>query len=510
MTSQAAHLVERLVAQFGADGARAELDRILDGLPIVDAAALAYDWKFWGREKQQAPVGDWDSFGALAGRGWGKTLSMTSVLNEIIEASPEPLLIGLAAQDEASSVAIQVEGKSGLIATAPPWNKPIFERSRLELVYPNGTRAYVRTPESPRKIRGLEYHYSLLSELQSWNDNQAAEAYSNFLISTRLEPARILWDATARKRHAILLERLQLSEADPVRHVIRRGTTYENPFLAKSYAAMVEAQFGGTQRGREELLGEMLTDDENAIVRQAWIDDNRRHAPVRYTRVAIGIDPAVTQRRGNDRTGIVVVGLGNDGQCYVAADYSGKHSPARWAALVLDAYENAAADLIVVETNKAGDLVVHALRAAASERGADVVVISKTDKAPSHRRGLITVREIYARGAKEDRAQPLAVAYEKGRISHVRGAQLRELEDQLTTWEPKPGARSPDSLDALVHAAGELLGLASASGGNPSADIAAAVAIGRDLARPSLETVRSRVGSMNILEHFEASPRRGI
>ncbi len=114
----------------------------------------------------------------------------------------------------------------------------------------------------------------------------------------------------------------------------------------------------------------------------------------------------------------------------------------------------------MVETNKGGDLVTHSLKTAGASRGLSVVVLGKNER-PRHVPGTVYIREVHARGSKEDRAQPLATAYERGRVSHVNGAHLAELEDTITTWEPTPGSRSPDALDALVHAVSELLALAS-------------------------------------------------
>ena len=90
-----------------------------------------------------------------------------------------------------------------------------------------------------------------------------------------------------------------------------------------------------------------------------------------------------------------------------------------------------------------------------------MVVIGKEERASGHHAGVVHVREVFGRGEKADRAKPLATAYERGRVCHVRGAALGELEETLTTWEPVPGSRSPDRLDALVYAVGELLGLDS-------------------------------------------------
>jgi phage terminase large subunit-like protein len=458
--SPAQAFVTALVRAVGRDTAPRVLDAMLDKLSTCELAALAADWSFWARPKQLAPASSWRTWGFLTGRGFGKTKAVSEHINAEVQAG-RAMLIGLGAQDEASSVAIQVLGPSGLIATAPPWMRPSWEASKLELVWPNGARAYVRTPEVPGKIRGLEYHLSWISELQSWPTATREEAYSNFRISTRLGYARVVWDATPKRRHPLLLELISEAEADPLRNVIVRGTTHENALnLGDGYVEDLERKYGGTSKGREELLGEMLTESESALVKQAWIDRARRHAPETVTRRIVAIDPAVTSRQGNDTTGIVDLGLGTDGQVYVFADRSGKHAPGVWADIVLDLYTRNGCDCVVVETNKGGDLVTQNLRAAASRRGFEVVVLAR-DARPRRTPGTVYVREIHARGAKEDRAQPLATAYERGLVSHVIGADLRELEDTVTTWEPAPGQRSPDRLDALVHGTTELLGLLS-------------------------------------------------
>jgi hypothetical protein len=69
------------------------------------------------------------------------------------------------------------------------------------------------------------------------------------------------------------------------------------------------------------------------------------------------------------------------------------------------------------------------------------------------------VIEITARGSKAARAEPVASLYERGRVSHVTGAPLDDLEEQLTTWEDAPGQESPNALDALVHGVWVLAGL---------------------------------------------------
>jgi phage terminase large subunit-like protein len=322
----------------------------------------------------------------------------------------------------------------------------------------------VRTPEAPGKIRGPEYSLAWISELQSWPAALREEAFSNVRLSTRVGSARIVWDATPKRRHPQIRELLAEAERDPARHVVVRGTTHENAAnLGEGYVEELDRTYGGTSKGREELLGEMLDEAESALVKQEWIDRARRRMPDTLSRRVIGIDPAVTTRAGNDRTGIIDAGLGVDDQAYVLGDLSGKYAPAAWADLVLERYVRYGCDCVVVETNKGGELVTSNLRAHAGKRGLSVIVLGKNER-PRVNPGTVYVREVHARGPKEDRAQPLATAYERGRVSHVSGVpdvDLSSLEDTLTTWEPAPGQRSPDALDALVHAIGELLGFAA-------------------------------------------------
>jgi phage terminase large subunit-like protein len=464
--SAAAAVAVRLVANLGREEAHRAGDLIFDSMSVVDAAALAYDWSFWARPKQKAPEGRWRSWGFLTGRGFGKTKSVSEFINDEVQLDRAPL-IGLAAQDEDNCIAIQVLGPSGLIATAPPWHKPEWEASKKELVWPNGSRAYVRTPEVPGKIRGLEYMLFWATEIQSWPKKTMVDAFDNVEISTRLGLARIVWDATPKRRHPILAALLEQAKTDPENHRIVRGTTHENEMnLAENYIEILDRKYGGTARGREELLGEMLEDAEGATVKQIWIDANRRPMPDAMSRRAISIDPAVSTGKGSDRSGIVKGGLAADGRACITGDFSGKHSATAWGSLVLDIYVTDRCDVVIAERNKGGDLVVQNLRALAKERDLQIIVLGKKERAPGHTPGVVHVREIHSRGEKSDRAQPVSTAYEKGRVCHIEGVDLKTLEDTLTTWVPSPNGPSPDDLDALVGLVVELLELQDAEPDN--------------------------------------------
>jgi len=475
-------LVRRLVADLGRNGAHQAVDAMLARLSVLERAALAVHWPLWARSKQLAPNDDWRTWGFLTGRGFGKTLAIAHHIDDEVFTG-RASLIGLAAQDEENSIAVQVLGPAGLQAVARPWFRPRWETGAKQLVWPNGARAIVRTPESPGKIRGLEYQLSWLSELQSWPRMKRDEAFSNFRISTRIGYGRILWDATPKRRHPILRQLLAEHEGNPRSHRIVRGSMYENADeLGPGYIEDQESRLAGTRRGREEMLGEMLDDSEGALIEEDWIDNHRRPLPPVLERKVIGVDPSVTERQGSDKTGIIVGGRGADKQIYVIANRSGIYAAHRWADIVLDEYEKGC-DLVVVETNKGGNLLVQNLRAAAKERGLQVIVVEEK-WVPRRQAGIVFVREIYSKGTKEDRAEPTATAYKAGRVSHVEGGEgLDDLEDVITTWEPEVGARSPDELDALVQVVTELDELARLAP-NPKADFRGFRKMREELSKP--------------------------
>jgi len=455
-------LFDEAAAELGIEAAAQLFDDVLRAFKPIELAALASRWRTWARPKQLPPASKWRRWGFLTGRGFGKTIAISKEINDDVEKG-DATLICVIAQDEQSAIDIQIKGPSGLIATAPPWNKPEWVASELQLIWPNGARAYVRTPEVPGKIRGLEYHMTWASELQSWPSASRDEAWSNVLLSTRLGNARVIWDSTPKKKHPVLKSLLAEAEYDPDSYVAVRGTTHENAKnLAEGYIEDLTRLYGGTSKGREELGGEMLEDADNATAKQEWIDVARRVRPDKLVRRVLGADVAVTSKAGSDLSGLILSGLGVDGQAYVLRNMSDRHKPHAWAKILLDVYDEEECDVILVETNKGGDLVVQNLRAAAEKRNRRIVELG-LQEVPRRQLGVINVKPLFSRGAKEERAQPVATAYEAGRISHVLGADLASIEETLTTWEPgtttAAGNRSPDDLDALTFTIVELLGL---------------------------------------------------
>jgi predicted phage terminase large subunit-like protein len=217
---------------------------------------------------------------------------------------------------------------------------------------------------------------------------------------------------------------------------VTRSSSYANrDNLAPAFFASILKKYEGTRLGRQEIEAELLTDTPGALWRHERIEELRvRSAPQPFERVVVAIDPAVSFGPDSDETGIVVVGLAQDGAAYVLDDLSGRYPPEEWARRAIGAYRTHSADRIVGEVNNGGAMVEHTLRS--------------VDPA-------IPFKAVHASRGKLTRAEPASALYEQGRVHHV--GVFGPLEDQLTSYDGSRSGSSPDRLDALVWAIYELM-----------------------------------------------------
>jgi len=208
-------------------------------------------------------------------------------------------------------------------------------------------------------------------------------------------------------------------------------TSYDNPHLS------VEALEDITRdMSRVAYESEILAEEHDEIPGALWTRETiekTRVAPENVPdliRVVIGVDPP----GGATECGIVVAGVGRDHHFYVLADYSRAGSPAEWGAVVVEAFVNHMADVVVCETNFGGDMVSHVIELAANAQGQRV-----------------NYKNVQASRGKAIRAEPISALYERGQVHHV--GVFEELENELCTWQPQVSGRpSPNRLDALVWA----------------------------------------------------------
>lgn len=206
--------------------------------------------------------------------------------------------------------------------------------------------------------------------------------------------------------------------------------------LPEGYLATLESM--PARMRRRFLEGEYGSSQEGALWTLEIIDRSRVDAVPDLQRVIVAVDPSGAGDRDNaqnDAIGIVVVGLGVDGRGYVLEDLTLKAGPATWGAIVGNAFDRHAADLVVGEQNFGGAMVKATIQVARPNTPYKAVIASR---------------------GKVVRAGPISALYEQGKVRHV-GA-LQRLEDEMCamTTYGYTGEGSPNRVDALVWGLTEL------------------------------------------------------
>ncbi len=397
---------------------------------------LEYLWPFWARSKQIAPDGDWSYWLLLAGRGFGKTRSITEWARHKAETMPgsRGAIVSSTAADARDIV---VEGESGILAVCPPWDKPIYEPSKRRITWKNGTIATLYTADEPNRLRGPNHHWALADELASWR--YIDDAWSNLMFGLRLGEHPQCGIATTPRPISQIRELLKDKST-----ATTRGSTYENRGnLAPAFLNRIISRYQGTRLGRQELNAEILDDTPGALWTHSLLEKSRVKNHPDLVRIVVAIDPAATSSEGSNETGIIVAGIDRNKHGYVLDDLTCQLSPAGWGEVAIKAFDKWGADRIVAETNNGGEMIEHVVTTAARD------LYNQKMRSSSR----IAFRGVRASRGKYTRAEPVSALYEQGRMHHV--GMFAQLEDQLCSWVP--GEDSPDRLDATVWAFTDLM-----------------------------------------------------
>jgi len=417
-----------------------EREEALEG---VDLEELRWDAKFWLRPEQLAPPGDdWAVWLYMAGRGAGKTRAAAEWIRDKAKRNDTQLRFALVARTAADVRDTLVQGDSGILSITPPSEMPNYQPSLRKLTWPNGHTALCFTADEPDTLRGPQFHYAWADEAAAWRqlpDASGMTAWDNLRVATRLGAPSPQTCVTTTPKRVDLMRKL-LKEADEKGTVIvTRGKTSDNAGnLPEHYIEGVYGIFGGTRMALQELEGEMLDDAEGALWTYGMIEDFRVTAMHLGTPLkVVGVDPTVAESPG-DECGIVVVAATNDREMYkrqawVIEDASIKGSPEVWAQRVVDTARKWGAP-VIAEKNQGHALITNA--------------IHQIDPA-------IPVFDVWSKQGKALRAEPVSLCYEQGRVHHL--GMFAELETQMTQWIPGESKKSPDRVDALVHALTALL-----------------------------------------------------
>lgn len=427
------------------------IDELLDGLSPAAFADLAYRWEFYRRPNQTQPDGLGTRFRLwmlLAGRGFGKTRVGAETCRQQIERCARVALLGPTAADVRD---VMIEGESGLLSVFPGHQRPVYEPSKRRVTFHTGAVATLFSAEEPDRLRGPQHEWAWIDEPASMPHGE--EALSNLLLALRL--GRDPWALITGTPKPLPWLRTLSERADTI---TTTGSTYDNASnLAEGFITDVLARYEGTRLGRQELYAEWLADVEGALWTEemldatrlpgfdmadpwrtlnGWLADNGQPAVVdrRPWRVIVAVDPPGETAE----CGIVVAAAPTGARsgadhAVILDDASTAGRPEEWGSRVAATARRWNAERVVVESNQGGDMV-----------RATIHAVDPT----------LRVEKIRAAVSKQARAEPVSALYERGRVHHV--GFLPMLESQLLTWVPGD-ARSPDRLDALVHAVAALL-----------------------------------------------------
>lgn len=453
-------------------------------------AHMAARWTSAARKAQTPPQGDWRVWLIMAGRGFGKTRAAAEWIDAEARARPRIriALVGATIDDVRQ---VMIEGESGLLSCARDRPAPIWNPSLKRLMWPGGAMAICYSAAEAETLRGPAHHLAWADEVARWDAGgggrgnelvartRGQRAWDNLLLGLRLGPSpRVV--ATTTPRNVPVLHSILAMDA----LALSRGASADNADnLSGSFIETMQAIYGDTALGRQELGGELIADVPGALWTRGMIErcrmasgravpppspsfasqqaDELRYPPpqggrdevnadgLALSRVVIGVDPPASCR--GDACGIVVAGMLScpepEGfEFVVLADASVERaSPERWARAVAEAAMRWGADRIVAEANQGGEMVRRVLEA---------------------ERRHLPVELRFASAGKAARAEPVALAYARGRVAHA--GVFAALEDQLCGMQAGGGyagpGRSPDRADACVWALAELMRVAELTG----------------------------------------------
>jgi phage terminase large subunit-like protein len=498
------------------------IERLQDKLGPAGCLMLAYDAGFWLRPKQLAPVrtvGAWRIFLIVAGRGWGKTQTAAEwVVERILRGAREIVLAGPNLDDVKQFMVgghkRRCEGGngSGLLDVLPPWIRYHYKEDDGIIEFPDHYAVvYLHSAEVP-EFRGPNPD-------TVWGDEPIKWRYGERLLSNlrlacrsvgKVEPQILL--TTSPKRLKLLRDLVMEPGVVTVhgRTDENRGNVHEGWFQDQA------RRLAGSRQGEEELGGELGADDGSELFPLSVIDKNRiaseRDMP-ELDRVVVAVDPSFSTHRKSDDTGVVAAGMhgdASDGTAYVLADVTGRFTPEQYGEEAWRLLEKLGASAFVVEKNHIGEHAASTLRAAGWKRGWRPIErkhggrVVGVDMEREGRK--VQILEVLAQGDKASRASPVSTLYAQGRVRHV--GVLSRLETEMSEWDPAT-SRSPNGLDAVVHACVELFGLGRLPERDARAGVRGAGAVAAALRPEAPSPMGQMVPSSSVRGLAGALPRGG-
>jgi len=331
-----------------------------------------------------------------------------------------------------------------------------MDKTDWYVTFPNGsviTFGGLDDRDRTEKILGQEYSTIYLNECSQISKESrdvaatrlAQKCLVDFDGSGKILPLKMYYDCNpGSKAHWSYLlfirkispdSRVKLSNPDDWASMQMNPTdNLEN--LPKGYLDTL-GQLSSNMRTRF-LHGVFAEEAPNALWTEPMIEKWRVDELPDMQRVIVGIDPSGAgdnDNADNDAIGIIVGGIGVDGNAYVLEDLTMKGGPGSWGKAAVSAYDRHMADLIVGEKNYGGDMVRFVVQSAKPG---------------------VPFKAVHASRGKVVRAEPISALCERGKIRFM--GKFIGLEEEMCscTTSGYAGPDSPNRLDAFVWVMTEL------------------------------------------------------
>lgn len=282
------------------------LEDQLAELDHLDLLLLEWElsWKEKARPNQLPQDSDWASWGAMAGRGYGKTVLAAHWLG--VQAARDPGSFNAVIAPTLDDVRYTCfEGPTGILSLMPEELVADYNKSSLIIYLSNGAIIRGFGTERPERLRGPQHHRCWGDEAAAWQNARMVYDMMKFGLRLGSNP-QFLWTTTPKPVPLIreLVKEAEESEKkEDGKHLIVRGTTYENKAnLAPTFYDEV-AKYEGTRIGRQELEGELIDPEEEGIIKRSqwrqWPSDKPLPA---FNFVLMSLDTAYTERTYDRKT----------------------------------------------------------------------------------------------------------------------------------------------------------------------------------------------------------------
>lgn len=226
---------------------------------------LRYVWEIHARPNQRVPEGDdWRVWLILAGRGFGKTRTGAETIRQWVD-SGHYRRIALIGDNILNAQQIMVEGVSGLLQCYPPGKQPRYERSKQQIVWPNGAVAQIFSAEGYENLRGPQFDAAWIDEFAKFRAPE--RVWEQLMLSLRLGASPRCIVTTTPRPIRILTELMKQKDT-----VITRGSTFDNAAnLSERFIATIKSQYANTQIAAQEVYGHIIDQLQGALWRRSMI-----------------------------------------------------------------------------------------------------------------------------------------------------------------------------------------------------------------------------------------------